>query len=239
LVGQEPSKPKDSPEVLARIGEGLPLVASLARQTRRQCGFHVQLDDLLSHGREALLAAARSFDPDRGVPFRSWAALRIRGALVDALRRQGDLPRRVYRQLRALEAADRVHEAAIEENVGAGAGSAEAADAKMGDHLASAAMAMAMGFLTMKHADANELAIDPDRSPESTVGHAELVERVRSAIAERPEQERTLLTRHYFDDVTFEDAAKELGLSKSWACRLHLRALEAVAKSLKRSRIGS
>ena len=60
--------------------------------------------------------------------------------------------------------------------------------------------------------------------------------RVREAIAERPEQERVLLTRHYFDDVTFEEAARELGLSKSWASRLHSRAIEGLARSLKRAR---
>ena len=52
-----------------------------------------------------------------------------------------------------------------------------------------------------------------------------------------PDQERTLIERYYFDDVTFDQAARELGLSKSWASRLHARAIEGVAKALKRSGI--
>lgn len=223
--------------MLARVKEGLDLVDILARQLRRQFGPHVQLDDLTSQGREALLAAARSFDPDRGVPFRRWANLRVRGAMIDGVRSQGNLPRRVYRQLRALQAADQVHHAAAEDAASTPAPEGEAADAKLTDQLGTAAMAMALSFLTMKADDALGHARDPHDSPEEAVGKAELVASIRDAIAERPEAERRLLERHYFDDVTFEEAARELGLSKSWASRLHARAIEGVARALKRSRV--
>ncbi|AKV00842.1 RNA polymerase sigma factor for flagellar operon [Labilithrix luteola] len=227
----------DSPDVLARIKEGLDLVDLVARQLRRQFGPFIQLEDLTSYGREALLAAARSFDPDRGVPFRRWANLRIRGAMIDGVRSQGNLPRRVYRQVRALQAADRVHEAAAENDASTPAASAEAADAKLSEQLGSAAMAMALSFLSMKSGDAVDDAHDPSESPEDEVARAELVATIRTAIAERPEAERKLLERHYFDDVTFEEAAAELGLSKSWASRLHARAIEGVARAMKRARI--
>ncbi len=228
---------KDPPEVVARIEEGLDLVDLLARQLRRQFGPHVQVDDLASQGRETLLAAARSFDPSRGVPFRRWANLRIRGAMIDAVRSQGNLPRRVYRKLRAMQAADHVHEVAAEEQSAAPPATPEAAAEKLRDQLSSAAMAMAIGFLSMKGDEALERARDPDESPEEAVARAELLAKIRAAIAERPDAERTLLERHYFDDVTFEEAAREIGLSKSWASRLHARAIEGVAKSLKRSRV--
>lgn len=236
-MAEPPNKlPADSPEVLARVKEGLDLVEMLARQLRRQFGAHVHVDDLASQGREALVAAARSFDPDRGVPFRRWANIRVRGAMIDAVRSQGNLPRRVYRQVRALEAADRVNEAAAEEPTPQ---SPEAADAKLSDQLGAAAVAMAMSFLTMRTGDAVAEASDPHESPEDAVARAELVERVRAAIAQRPDAERQLLQRHYFDDVTFEEAAKELGLSKSWASRLHARAIEGVAKALKRGGVSA
>jgi RNA polymerase sigma factor for flagellar operon FliA len=237
VVGPKDPRSVDSPEVLARVQEGLELVDSIARQMRRQFGPHVQVDDLASYGREALLAAARSFDPDRGIPFRRWASLRVRGSMIECARQGGSLPKRVYRKLRALQAADFVHAVANEEQAAAPPQSPEAADAALTDQLATAAMAAAVGFLAMRHTEALEGAKDPDHSPESNVGHAELLGRIREAIAERPEQERALLTRHYFDDVTFEEAARELGLSKSWASRLHTRAIEGVAKALKRERI--
>jgi RNA polymerase sigma factor FliA len=231
--------PNDSPEVLARLHEGLDLVDMLARQLRRQCGPYVQVDDLASQGREALLAAARSFDPDRGVPFRRWANLRIRGAMLDAIRSHGNLPRRVYRKLRAIQAADQVHAAAAEEQAAAPVTSPDDAAAKISDQLGSAAMAMAIGFLSMRSGDALEHARDTSETPEEAVARAELLARIRAAIAERPEAERRLLERHYFEDINFEETARELGLSKSWASRLHSRAIEAVAKALKRGNVES
>jgi RNA polymerase sigma factor for flagellar operon FliA len=216
------------------VTEGLDLVDLLARQMRRQFGPHVQVDDLASQGRETLLAAARSFQPDRGVPFRRWANLRIRGAMIDSVRQSGNLPKRVYRKLRALQAADQVHEAASEDKTPT---TPEAADAKLRDHLGTAAMAMAASFLAMRQDEALAQAKDPDHSPESNVGHHELLERVKQAIASLPDQERALIQRHYFDDVNLDEAGRELGLSKSWASRLHARGVESIARSLKRSRV--
>ncbi len=206
------------------------MVDMLARQMRRQFGSYVQVDDLVSQGREALLGAARSFDPDRGVPFRRWANLRIRGAMIDFVRSQGNLPRRVYRRLRALQAATQVQEGLTERTDPA---TPEQADEALSTELASAAMAMAASFLSMRADDALDQAPADALSPEEAVARAELLRVVRAAIAERPDAERTLLERHYFDDVTFEQAAKELGLSKSWASRLHARAIESLAKTLR------
>lgn len=229
--------PPDSPEVLARISEGLDVVDMVARQLRRQFGPYVAIEDLASQGREALLAAARSFDADRGIPFRKWANLRIRGAMIDAARSHGNLPRRVYRKLRVLQAADRVHETATEEQSASPPTSAAEADAKLTDQLGTAAMAMAVGFLAMRSGEALDAAKDTKDTPEQEVARAELLARIREAIAERPDAERRLLERHYFEDVNFDETARELGLSKSWASRLHARAIEGVAKTLKRSGI--
>jgi RNA polymerase sigma factor for flagellar operon FliA len=205
---------------------------------RRQLGGVAVMDELISYGHEALLGAARTFDADRGVPFRRWAALRIRGAMIDAVRAQSNIPRRVYQQLRALQAADQVHEASVEDGAAGPVTDPNAADKKLSADLGSAAMAMAMAFLTIQGTSAIELAHDPKETPEDEAARAELLGRIRAAIAERPEAERRLLERHYFDDVQLETAARELGLSKSWGSRLHARAIEAVQRTLKRDRIG-
>lgn len=217
--------------MLARVREGLDLVDLLARQMRRQIGASVQVDDLASAGREALVLAARGFDASRGVPFRRWANLRVRGAMIDAARSTG-LPRRLYEKLRATEAADRLQEATDETDAAKPPASAEEADTRLAARLEGAALAMALGLLRMGGQPELEAARDARESPEEQVGRAELVARVRAAIDARPDNERTLLVRHYFDDVTFEEAAREIGLSKSWASRLHARAIEALARDL-------
>lgn len=230
------SKPRaaaDAPEVHARVAEGMDLTRIIARQVRRQLGTRLEVEELESLGREGLLAAARNFDAERGVPFRRWANLRIRGAMLDGIRAQGGIPRRVYRALRALEAADRVQDVAAEETSAQPPATPQAADGKLSETLSGMAMAMAAGFLAPQTEGLEQVA-DEDHTPEESVGRAQVLQRIRNAIARRPDNERTLIERHYFDGVTFEEAAREIGLSKSWASRLHARAIEAIAHELKR-----
>lgn len=230
------SREQDSPEVLARIHECLDLVQIVVKQVRRQLGPGVQLDELASYGHEGLLVAARSYDAARGVPFRRWANLRIRGAVIDGVRSNASLSRSAYRRLRALEASDAFQEAMQEETSSSLEPSAEAADAKLGSFLEGMAMAMAMSMFS-KSGEEIERSPDPAARQEEELGRAQLYEALRSAVANRPEPERVLLEAYYFQEKTMEDAAAALGLSKSWASRLHARAVEGVAKELKRRKI--
>jgi RNA polymerase sigma factor for flagellar operon FliA len=230
-----PLAPADAPETVARIQEGMPVVDLLAHQLRRQLGS-VDLDDLRSAGHEGLVGAARSFDASLGVPFRRWANLKVRGAMIDALRSQGGIPRRIYARLRAIEAADRVSEATAEEETQTPVTTPAEADARLGGYLARLATAMAVGLVAEATSDAED-AVDPVLSAEEQLAAHELGNLVRSAVDKQPEAERHLVKRHYFDGVTFDEAAKELGLSKSWASRLHARAIEGIARELKRQRV--
>ena len=227
--------PADAKEVNARVSECMDLVDIIARQVRRQLGTSHDLDDLRSAGREGLLMAARSFDESRGVPFRRWANLRIRGAVIDAVRQSGALPRRVHARLRAIEAGDRVQDALIEED--GTASKATDADQRLGNYLAGIATAMAIGLLAPSTGPDPEDIRDVGETAEEQLAQHQLMALIRKAVEERPEAERHLLVRHYFDGITFDEAAKELGLSKSWASRIHARAIEALAKDLKRARI--
>jgi RNA polymerase sigma factor for flagellar operon FliA len=227
-------RPQDPPDVVARVEEGLPVVDMLASQLRSQLGSRVEHGDLVSFGREGLLTAARSFDPERGVPFRRWANIKIRGAIIDGVRQLADIPRALYRKLRALEAADRVQETLMEEDAASPARDAEAADVRLQVYLASMATAMSISMSSPSGSAEADQVEDGSPSPEARIARRQLVATVRAAIASRPEAECKLLERHYIDGITFEKAAAELGLSKSWASRLHARALEGVAREMKR-----
>jgi RNA polymerase sigma factor for flagellar operon FliA len=213
------------------------VVDMLAGQLRSQLGPRVEHNDLISYGREGLLTAARSFDPERGVPFRRWANIKIRGAMIDGVRQIVDLPRTLYRRLRALEAADRVQETMMEEDGAAPPQTAEAADSRLQSYLATMATAMTMGMTVPLDASAVDAVKHESLGPEELYAREELLAAIRASIASRPDAERTLLQRHYLDGVTFEKAASELGLSKSWASRLHARAIEGVSKEMRRARI--
>jgi RNA polymerase sigma factor FliA len=216
--------------VLARFHAELDLVDLNARQVARQiAAATVTLDDLRSFGREGLLQAARSFDESRGVPFRRWANMRIRGAMIDGVRQWGHLPRRVYQELRSIAAGDQVQEALDCEHETSPATTPEAADRRLSSYLAGLATAMAIGSM----AGHDDVADAREPSPEETASKAELARELRAIVTRLPDAERTLVERHYFGDETLDQASASLGLSKSWGSRLHARAIERIGRELR------
>jgi RNA polymerase sigma factor FliA len=231
------TRPEDPPEVLERFNQTLELVEIIARQVGRAVGRSVELDDLLSFGREGLLDAARRYEADRGVPFRAYANYRVRGAIIDGVRVVGRLPRRAHDKLRGIEAAARTSEGAVEDvhaPQAPGSTSAQAEQA-LSDHLAAMATAMAVGLVaTSARGEEGELVtVAAGEDPEEMTARAELLEVVRTAIGELPEQEAELVRRHYLEGERFDHVAKDLGLSKSWASRLHSRAIVRLSKRLR------
>jgi RNA polymerase sigma factor for flagellar operon FliA len=218
----------DSPEILALFRGEANLVEMAAKQLLRRVGSAVPLEDLRSFGQEGLLRAARTFDLTRGVPFRRWANVRIKGAMIDGLRTWGNLPRRLYRELQGIEAGDRMLEAYDEDDSGSQAVTPEAADARLTTYLAGIATATAVATM------AGDSSAEED-TPEERLGNAEFLARVRSIVAMLPERERALVERHYFEGQTMDDAAASLGLSKSWGSRLHARAIEAICRELRQT----
>lgn len=228
----------DAPEVLARFHAELDLVDILARQVARSLGAAVELDDLRSYGREGLLDAARKFDTGRGVPFRAYANFRVKGAIIDGVRSMAQLPRRAHQRLNGMTAALRVSEGAADDAfASAEAPSRESADVALGDHLAAMAAAMSVGLIAPSASgeDGERVQVSSADSPEDAVARAEMLALVRSTIETLPPEEGELVKRHYLDGERFDQVAQSLGLSKSWASRLHTRAMQKLAKRLRGS----
>jgi RNA polymerase sigma factor for flagellar operon FliA len=227
----------DKAEALRRFEESLELVEKLARQIGKVVGSAVELDELLSFGREGLLDAARRFDATRGVPFRAYASYRVRGAIYDGVRKISRLPRRTHERLNGLAAAASVSEGALEDvSAGPVKGSDKAAaDAALAEHLASLATAMAIGLVaqTVRGGEEGGISLDPALDPEEAYASAELLKVVRMAIADLPHEEAELVRRHYLEGERFDRVATDLGLSKSWASRLHTRAMGRLSKRLR------
>lgn len=227
----------DASEELARFESALDLVEAIARRVAREVGGSAELADLLSYGREGLLDAARRFDPARGVPFRGYASFRVRGAIIDGVRRSSRLPRRAHERLNGLLAAARTSEGAYEDAVAPAAPGATQADAEraLGEHLAAMATAMAVGLLAQTGftEEGERVPVASADDPEAALGRAELLAVVKAAIAELPPDEEELVRRHYLEGERFDHVAAELGLSKSWASRLHTRAIKRLSARLR------
>ena len=229
--------PKDSPEVLARFNEGLPAVKPLAFRLRRTLGRAAEVDDLISYGQTGLLDAARRFNPERGVPFRAFANFRIRGAMLDGVRKLSNLPRRVHERLKAYESASNYSEGSAEDlNASPPPGqTALDRERRLVDHLAGMATAIAIGLISEPAIDdqgAATAVASWELSPEEQSSRQQLLALVAVGIQSLPEQEAQLIRRHYLEGERFDQVAAELGLSKSWASRLHSRAIGRLTKRL-------
>jgi len=226
----------DSAEVMQRFHEALPTVQQQAHKIAKTIGRAADMDELVSYGNAGLLEAARRYDPSRGVPFRAFATFRIRGAMLDGVRQLAYLPRRVHERLRALESANEFSAGALEDVHAPGQHShaPEDEERRLVEHLAGMATAMATGLVSQPVVDdaGDTTLVAQSPSPEELSSRQQLLALVAQGIEDLPEQEAILIRRHYIDGDRLDLVAAELGLSKSWASRLHTRAIGRLTKRL-------
>src|SRR5262249_44273964 len=171
-----------------------------------------------------LVEAADRYDSTYGVAFSTFAYHRIAGAVYDGLRRMGQLPRSLYAKMRASELVGN----AVDRRAGA-AGAPASARANLGEVLR---VVQGVATATVRAHAAAGAAGELAAPAADEIGDPLLRERMRAAIADLPERERHFIEKHYFEDKSLVDAGAELGVSKSWASRLHARAIELLRKKL-------
>jgi RNA polymerase sigma factor for flagellar operon FliA len=214
------------------VEENLDLVRSIAGKLKRSLGRNLDLDELVAYGSKGLVEAASRFDSGKGVTFSTFAYYRIRGAMLDGLRTMGWYSRGDYARYRAEERANEYLHNLAERKDAAGAPAGQARDAATTlEEIAEILSGVATVHITSLEAAAgvtDERLPPPDQQLERMHLHA----RARRALDKLPEKERRLLQLHYFEDRNLEVAGVELGLSKSWASRLHARAVDRLRKVL-------
>lgn len=210
------------------IEENLDLAHKAANIVWPRVREYVELDELVSLALVGLTEAAARFDPGAGVPFRGFAWYRVHGAVIDGLRRATNLPRRVWARLVALRAASDYLEGqgvrtAAARAQGASAPTTAEALAQIQDSL-SAIRTMYVTSLSPVLAQEAEPA-SPEPGADERIDRARLAARLDRALAQLPERERALVTKHYYEGKNLLEAGVELGISKSWASRLHAQAV--------------
>ena len=222
----ERDKPREEAE---RIREGTDLIGLVATRLARRLGRHVHLDDLKALGREALLSIVKTYDPSRG-KFRTYAILKLRWAMLDGIRRETH-GRTAAARIQALVASERFGAAlsavpSDNEPVLSEDGYRERLRVLLEGHAA----ALAVGLI----ASVGDMALVPDAAdgPEESASRRQLATVLHRAVRDLPERERALIERHYFEGEQFDAIARDLGISKSWASRLHAQAIETLGKVL-------
>ncbi|MDP3278165.1 MAG: sigma-70 family RNA polymerase sigma factor [Deltaproteobacteria bacterium] len=197
---------------------------ALGRDIHRTLPHFVKLEDVHAVAREGLVAAAARFDPTRGVQFTTFGYYRIRGAVFDWVREQiRSDPYHIAKAV-AMQAADSITESASEHPPATSPG--DAAEQLGG------ILDQAIGVFSFAQAAAYFAPDAPVPSPESTLDEKQSASVLRRAVDALPDKERTMLVQVYFEHCTIEQAGQSMGLSKSWASRLHARALQLVRDHL-------
>jgi len=184
------------------------------------------ISELLAAADFGLVEAAHNFDFNRGSDFRSYAYLRIRGSVIDAVRKISSISRNSYMYGKALEAVQLLREnqiAEIQESATKPMNGDEML-AKVFDIAADGALAFRLSYEDIETEVAEEA--NKELNPEEHLCRDRFRSQLRSIIATLPEAERTIIEGYYFHDKQFVDIAnEEAGLSKSWVSRLHGRAI--------------
>ncbi len=219
----------------------LPLVRHVVQKIIGHLNHNHDVEELISAGTLGLVKAARSYDPSRDTEFKTYAYLRIRGAVIDELRGRSFVPVSVRQQIRLL--AQTFHRLANQR--GSAPGDEELADA-MGLSLAELYHLMQearkQNFLSIHGLDDDQSGLDArvppdsDPSPQAQLERKELAERLAKAIAELPQRDRTLLLLYYERDLTMKEVAAVLEITESRVCQLHASAVFKLSMKLRGER---
>lgn len=223
------------------LGEHIGLVYHVARQMCRAKQMDVEVDELVSAGTIGLIEAFNNFDPSRGLAFSTFAAPRIRGAMLDELRRQDHVPRSVRRRTRDLNAAT------------------EALTNSLGFPPNQEQIAHALGIdiptlIRWQAESDNSRFVSLERTSESTststavpleqliasagdeveeqITRVQEAAKLRDAILALPEQERNVLSLYYFEELKLAEIAAILGVSESRVSQIRAKAIGRLRTSL-------
>lgn len=216
----------------------LPLVRHVVQKVVGHVNNRHDVEELLSAGTLGLVKAARSYDPSRDTEFKTYAYLRIRGAVIDELRGRSFVPPTTRQQIRSLTQAYQ----RLASQHGHAPSDEELAEA-MGLSLAQLYQLMQdarkQNFLSIHGLDDDQGGMDSwvptnrEPSPQAQLERQELAERLAKAIAELPRRDRTLLLLYYERDLTMKEVAAVLEITESRVCQLHASALFKLSMKLK------
>jgi RNA polymerase sigma factor for flagellar operon FliA len=204
------------------IAEHLDMGRRIALRVARRAPDWLGQEDLVAAAMVGLAEAAERYDPSRGEPFVAFAEKRIRGAVLDELRRGDLLPRR------ARWAARRVGEAIrnLEHRLGRAPEDAEVAKAlsvPIEEYRDELQQLTQVGFVELGEAPDTPGAIGG--SPADRVERAELIERIHACLHRLGERDALVLSLYYLEEFNYQEIAEVLDVSESRVCQLHGRAL--------------
>ena len=219
----------------------LPLVRSVVGRLALTLPPHIDGDDLNSAGMVGLLNAVRNFDPKTGSPFEAYARLRIRGAVIDELRRMDWAPRSVHVKARRIQKAmeqleQRLHRLPEDDEM------AEALEISVPEYQRWLEEIRPATFLCLDAAHQegdddegthHEVLSDPlQEDAAETAARAERARLIAERILQLPELHRKVIALYYYEDLRLREIAEAAGLCESRICQVHTQAILAIRSFL-------
>jgi RNA polymerase sigma factor for flagellar operon FliA len=214
---------EQTPEALVR--DYAQLVKRIAHHMVARMPSSVQPDDLIQSGMIGLLEAAGKYDPAKGASFETYAGIRIRGAMLDEIRKGDWVPRSVHRNVREVGNTMKL----LENKLGRDASDREVADA-MGVSLADY-------FNILKDSQGSKLfsfeeivgtsesgVASNSPNPMDQIQHRDFQRCLAEAIATLPEREQLVLSLYYDDELNLREVGEVLGVSESRVSQIHSQA---------------
>jgi len=201
------------------------LVRSLAKQIHLTLPPSADFDDLIGYGQVGLAEAARVFNPDVNVKFSTFAYYRIRGAIFDGISKMAWFRRHSAATARYERGANALLEEASTEQA-----PDVVADARW---LNDVSRTLAVAYLTSQSRPL-ELEDEDCEDPSAAMADRELSDRLHDLLDRLPAEAQSLIRGVYFEGLSLQEAGMRLGVSKSWASRLHSRILDRLGRELRR-----
>lgn len=210
------------------VNRHAPLVKRIAYHLMNRLPPNVQADDLIQAGMIGLLEASRNYDPSQGASFETYAGIRIRGAMLDEIRRSDWTPRSVHRKARMVADAMR----SIENEQGRDARDVEVAAVLELDldqyHRILQDAAGCRIFSVEELQSVGELPYDSSAGdgvgPYDGMQKDAFKKSLAEAIAGLPERERLVIGLYYDEEMNLREIGQVLGVSESRVCQIHSQA---------------
>jgi RNA polymerase sigma factor FliA len=213
------AKSSEADDLIQRYG---PLIDRAARRIVMRTGLGSAFDDLWSAGALGLLEAARRYDAGRGVTFETFVEHRVRGAMLDELRRMDHLPRRLRSRTDDVQKARQK----LSGQLGREASTEEvAAELKLDLEEVGGIEALMEPHLPLDRL-VGGAAVSDEAGVEDQLARAQVLKGLTRAIETLPERLQTVLGLHYIEGLTYREIAKILDVSEPRVCQLHGDALK-------------
>ena len=212
------------------------LVRRIAHHLAARLPASVEIDDLVQAGMIGLLEASRSYDAEQGASFETYASIRIRGSMIDEIRRGDWVPRSVHR--RARDAAATIRR--IEQSTGRAASATEVAqamDIPLPEYMRLIEDAARGQVLSLESRIEDQGELDTPATggptPQQVLERSQFGEELGKAISVLPEREQLVLSLYYEQELNLKEIGAVLGVSESRVCQIHGQAMLRLRGRLK------